>query len=103
MKSPLRNDQLEGAVFDAYRSIEPRTIAILTQRVKFRVQLCIAREGKFVGDKLDECCRRAEIELDSLTNIEIIPIEHEGRDEEEGEGDGENEARQQLPSFTQFL
>ena len=103
MKSPLRNDQLEGAVFDAYRSIEPRTIAILTRSVKFRVQLCIAREGKFVGDKLDECCRRAEIELDSLTNIEIIPFEHEGYDGEDREGDGENEARPQLPSFTQFL
>ena len=76
-ENPLRNDQLEDAVFDAYRSIEPRTIAILTRSVKFRVQLCIAREGKFVGDKLDECCRRAEIELASLTNIEIIPIEHE--------------------------
>ena len=44
MKTPLRNDQLQGAVFDAYQNIEPSTIAILTRSVKFRVQLCIARE-----------------------------------------------------------
>ena len=103
MKTPLRNDQLQGAVFDAYQNIEPRTIAILTQSVKFRVQLCIAREGKFIGDKLDECCRRAEIELDALTDIQRFPIDDREQLHVENGSDGENEARQQLPSFTQFM
>ena len=102
MKTPLRNDQLQGAVFDAYRNIEPRTLAILTRSVKFRVQLCIAREGGFIGDKLDECCHRAEMELDALTVIENIPIEARWDEDAENE-DGEDETRPQLPSFTQFL
>ena len=104
METPIRNDQLEGAVFDAYRSIERRTIAILTRSVKFRVQLCIAREGNFIGDKLDECCRRAEMELDALTGIETIPMEEwDEPNEEDRRENGEREASPQLPSFTQFL
>ena len=104
MKNPLRNDQLEGAVFEAYRNIEPRTVAILTRSVKFRVQLCLAREGKFIGDKLDECCRRAEMELDSLMEIENVFVERrETQDDVNGEGNRESGERPQLPSFTQFL
>ena len=53
MKTPLENDQLEEAVFEAYNRIKPETIAVLELSVKHRVQLCIARRGGFVGDALD--------------------------------------------------
>ena len=53
--TPISNQELENAVFDAYNLIEPRTIAILTMSVKYRIQLCAARYGGFVGDAIDEC------------------------------------------------
>ena len=41
--------KLENAVFEAYRLIEPETIAVLTRSVKFRVQLYVARGGCLSG------------------------------------------------------
>ena len=102
MRTPLPNDQLENAVFEAYGRIEPRTIAVLTLSVKYRIQLCIARQGGFVGDALDECCRRANVELDSSTTLQPVSIIQTtmefGRtaDEETRGGDG---ILSRLPSF----
>ena len=59
MRTPLSPAQLEEAVFDAYINISWRTIGILTMSAKYRVHACIDRNGRFVGDLLGECCRRA--------------------------------------------
>ena len=34
MRSPIPNEQMERAVFEAYERIEPQTIAVLTRSVK---------------------------------------------------------------------
>ena len=39
MRTPLTREQLENGVFEAYESIKPSTIAILTLSMKFRVHL----------------------------------------------------------------
>ena len=102
MRSPLENDQLENAVFEAYDCIEPRTISILTLSMKYRIQLCVARQGGFVGDALDECCRRAKVEFDAIDSIQQISIIQAGRDGSEHRGSDERddqENRPRLPSF----
>ena len=73
MRTPLTLEQLETAVFEAYANIEPRTIAILTKSVEFRIRLCIERNGHFVGDALGECCRRARIAIASANEIQMFP------------------------------
>ena len=104
MLTPLARDQLEPAVFEAYDRIEPRTIAILTMSVKYRVQLCLARQGGFVGDALDECCRRARVEFDASTTLQpgsIIPTAMimTGTASGEATDDGEGVILARLPSF----
>ena len=99
----LENNQLEGAVFEAFERIEPRTIGILTMSVKHRVRLCISRQGGFVGDSVEECCRRARVEFDSMNTVQSIPITQdgilgsEGREGEDGEDNQQDMPR--LPSF----
>ena len=104
MTTPLANDQLEPAVFEAYDRIEPRTIAILTLSVKYRVQLCLARQGGFVGDALDECCRRARVEFEASTTLQPVSImpttmHMTGTSGGEGTDDGEGVILARLPSF----
>ena len=104
MRTPIPNDQLEKAVFEAYRLIEPETIAVLTRSVKFRVQLCVARGGLFVGDALEECCRRAKAELEPFCSVDIhsiIPTFERGQ--EDGHGDEEGTDIGRLPSFISHL
>ena len=74
MRTSLENAKLEDAVFDAYDRIKPETIAVLTLSVKHRVQLCVARRGGFVGDALDECCRRAKVEFEASTTLQLVSI-----------------------------
>ena len=103
MRTPLENDQPEDAVFDVFANIQPRTIGILTRSVKYRVRLCIARQGGFVGDALDECCRLATEEYDSMNTIQPMsiymnaPRGSERQGSEDGEDNLENSSR--LPSF----
>ena len=102
MTTPLENDQLENVVFEAYERIEPRTIAILTLSVKHRIRLCVARQGGFVGDALEECCRRATVEYDSMNTIQRISISREaiGGSEQQGtEGEDSQDNLPRLPSF----
>ena len=73
MRTPLAIEQLETTVFEAYANIEPRTIAILTKSVEFRIRLCIEHNGHFVGDALGECCRRVRIAIDSANEIQMFP------------------------------
>ena len=87
MVTPLTMQQLEAGVFEAYQRIKQRTIAILTLSVKYRVQLCVERHGGFVGDALDECCHRAEVEFESLTSPETRLINGLQRRDENGEND----------------
>ena len=104
MKSPIPNDQLENAIFEAFDKIKPETISILTRSVKYRIQLCIARGGLFVGDALGECCRRAKAESESLSSIDIesilVPIE---LDEESEDSSEEEMTVATLPSFRTAL
>ena len=104
MRNPIPNEQLENAVFEAYERIEPQTIAVLTKSVKYRIQLCLERGGSFVGDALDECCRRAKAELEPFCSVDIhsiiTPIEEDYQNDdgpEEGTGVGT------LPSFRTVL
>ena len=101
MKTPLTFDELEEAVFEAYENVKPETIAVLTLSVKFRIQLCVARHGLFVGDALDECCKRARMVFEAQTAIQPIPdnqIETTEMEEERETG-RENEPANHLPSF----
>ena len=102
MVTPIANEELETAVNEAYREVEPRTIAILTLSVKYRIRLCVARHGGFVGDAIEECCRPARVEFDGLTTIQttfIIPIRSERGEHQGNEGDDEVEDLSRLPSF----
>ena len=74
MRTPLTFAQLETGTFDAFDSIQPRTIAILTKSVEFRVRLCAQRNGRFIGDAIDECCRRASIGVDAVDVIQYDPF-----------------------------
>ena len=104
MKSPIPNDQLENAVFEAYEKIKPETIAVLTRSVKYKIQLCIARGGSFVGDALDECCLRAKAECEALSSIDvhsiIVPMV---QDRESGDSSEEGDSETTLPSFRTVL
>ena len=75
MRTPLTLDQLEAAVFEAYTNISWRTIGILTMSAKYRVQACIARDGRFVGDLIGECCRRARVELETQSDILLLSLQ----------------------------
>ena len=103
MRTPLENDQLEDAVFEAFANIQPRTIGILTLGVKYRVRLCIGRQGGSVGDALDECCRLAKDEFDSMNTIQPMsinmnaPLGSENQGSDDREDNLENLSR--LPSF----
>ena len=108
MRTPLANNQLEGAIFDAYRHIQPRTIAILTLSVKHRIMLCLERNGGFVGDALDECCRRATVEFEASTTLQMTSINPGGSQEAENDErredvDGPSDIMQSLPSFRRSL
>ena len=73
--------------------------------VKFRVQLCLARGGGFVGDALEECCRRAKASLESMTSFQNVSINPfvgrtgQGHDDEHEEQD---QTPSPIPSFRQF-
>ena len=104
MKSPIPNDQLESAIVEAYEKIKPETISILVRSVKYRIQLCIERGGLFVGDALDECCRRAKVESESLSSIDIDSIIVPMVQDEESEDGSEDETTvATLPSFRTVL
>ena len=102
MRTPLTPAQLETAVFEAYDNIKPRTIAILTKSVEFRVRLCIERNGNFVGDSLAESCRRARIQVDSSYEIPVdlfaLLTDEEG-DDRLGDEQKSEQQTASLPSF----
>ena len=89
MRTPLTTNQLETAVFDAFERIEQSTINVLTLSVQFRIRLCIARNGKFVGDALEESCSRAKVLLETTMAIPPFPTitEEMRREIEEERGD----------------
>ena len=104
MRTPLTLADLERATFEAFNNIAPRTIAILTKSVEFRVRLCVERNGRFVGDAIEECCRRAKIEVDSVNEIQTVPftLTADGRSNvRRGDEQGEEQDRPlaSLPSF----
>ena len=74
--------------------------------VKYRVQLCMARNGGFVGDATDECCRRASVEFESLTAVQfpVVPSGEEAQQirEESDHGRELTNGLQPLPSFRDF-
>ena len=74
MKTPLTVQQLNDAVFEAYNTINWRTVGILTLSAKYRVQICVDRQGKFIGDMIGECCRRAKVELDCENDIQLLSV-----------------------------
>ena len=74
MRSPLTLEHLQTAMFDVYNNDQPRTIAILTKSVEFRARLCIERGYQFVGDALEECCRRARMVIDIANDLETESI-----------------------------
>ena len=74
MRTPLSLVQLEAAVFDAYNSIGWRTVAILTMSAKYRIRACIERNGRFIGDLVGECCRRARVELETGSDMLLLSV-----------------------------
>ena len=74
LKTPLSLPQLEEAVFDAHDRISWRTAAILTMSAKYRVRACIERNGRFVGDLVGECCRRARVELETQSDVLLLSV-----------------------------
>ena len=76
MRTPLSLAQLEEAIFDAYNHIGWRTVAILTMSTKYRIRACIERNGRFVGDLVGECCRRARAELENQTDIQLLSVQN---------------------------
>ena len=77
MRTPLTIQQLERAVFEAYNTINWMSIGVLALSAKYRVQLCLERGGHFIGDAIDECCRRAKIELETQTDIIFLSVHEE--------------------------
>ena len=75
MRTPLSLQQLEEGVFDAYANIGWKTIAVLTLSAKFRVQVCLERNGKFIGDAVDECCRRARVEIETGNDLLLLSVQ----------------------------
>ena len=74
MRTPLSLAQLEEAVFDAYNRIGWRTVAILTMSAKYCIRACIERNGRFVGDLVGECCRRARVELETESDMLLLSV-----------------------------
>ena len=110
MKTALTIQQLNDAVFEAYNTINWRTVGILTLSAKYRVQICVERQGKFIGDTIGECCRRAKVELDceneiQLLSVSVFPNDEDGTQREQDVSPSEtrqttrNARRTQLPSF----
>ena len=101
MRTPLTIEMLETSVREAYEQIQQRTIMILTLSVQFRIRLCIARNGKFVGDALEESCRRATVQFESTMDIQLLPanVEEMRRDFEEARGDEREPMTLTLLSF----
>ena len=102
MRTPLTLDQLETAVFEAFDNIKPRTIAILTKSVEFRVRLCVERNGQFVGDALEECCRRARIQIDSADDIPTDLFALFANEGDDTPGDEEQEQDLPMVSLPSF-
>ena len=110
MKTPLTVQQLTDAVFEAYNAIHWRTVGILTLSAKYRMRVCVERQGKFIGDMIGECCRRAKIELECESDILLLSISP-NPDEENGTQNTHDDSakrdrqtrrptrRTQLPSF----
>ena len=73
MRTPLTIQELDQAVFEAYNTINWITVGVLTLSAKYRVLLCLERGGNFIGDAIDECCRRAKTELETETDIISSP------------------------------
>ena len=80
MRTPLTIQQLERAVFEAYNTINWMSIGVLALSAKYRVQLCLERGGHFIGDAIDECCRRAKIELETQTDIIFLSVYEEAHE-----------------------
>ena len=110
MKSPLTIQQLNEAVFEAYNTIHWRTVGILTLSAKYRMQLCVERQGKFIGDMIGECCRRAKVELESENDIQLLSVSLNIDDERDAQSTHDHPGsrlgqttrpaqRAQLPSF----
>ena len=110
MKSPLTIQQLNEAVFEAYNTIHWRTVGILTLSAKYRMQLCVERQGKFIGDMIGECCRRALVELESENDIQLLSVSLNIDDERDAQSTHDHPGsrlgqttrpaqRAQLPSF----
>ena len=111
LRTPLTTQQLDGAIFAAYNAINWLTIGVLTLSAKFRIQLCHERGGNFIGDAIDECCRRAKIELETQTDIIFLSVRDEFQEsvhaeepgEAEGDGNRTGEPQTHLPSFQRWL
>ena len=53
-------DELEKAVVDEWNKISPETIQGLVNSVRYRMELCIANEGKYVGHLLHKASKSAK-------------------------------------------
>ena len=104
MRTPLTIQQLETAAIEAYEEIDQKTIQILTLSVQFRIRLCIARNGKYVGDALDESCRRAKVQLESTMTIRPFPANEDEmrRAFEEEHRESREPMMMSLPSFRNY-
>ena len=111
MRTPLTAQQLDQAVFEAYNTINWMTVGVLTLSAKYRIRLCLERGGNFIGDAIDECCRRAKIELETQTDIIFLSVRDEFHDglppddpgDEEDENNRTGQPETSLPSFRQAL
>ena len=104
MRTPLTIQQLETAAIEAYEEIDQKTIQILTLSVQFRIRLCITRNGKYVGDALDESCRRAKVQLESTMTIRPFPANEDEmrRAFEEEHRESREPMMMSLPSFRNY-
>ena len=111
MRTPLAIQELDQAVFEAYNTINWMTVGVLTLSAKYRVLLCLERAGNFIGDAIDECCRRAKTELETETDIIFLSVRDEFHDgpleDDPDEADngryGTDEPESPLPSFRRWL
>ena len=109
MRTPLTIQELDQAVFEAYNTINWMTVGVLTLSSKYRVLLCLERGGNFIGDAIDEGCRRDKTELE--TDIIFLSVRDEFHDgpleddpDEAGNGRyGTDEPESPLPSFRRWL
>ena len=74
MKTPIRVQQLDRGVFEAYNNIEWTTVGILMLSVKHRMRACIDHNGMFIGDLVGECCRRARIEFEGQRDVLLFQV-----------------------------